>query len=730
MDAPSVVPNATTRPAARGVTALAVVAMVVALALAALAHSLAVTLERQAHVRTSLEITAALAILLAGTLAWWALALQRRDAGRLAESEAQWRSLADADPDALLVHVDGRILFANAAAAQSLGTPSPDHLVGRVILDYLPSDDERAAARERLRSIKESGRPSQPTIVTVRAEDGTLRQLEARGAPMRFRGAEAIVLSLRDVSTRLAAERGQRETESRYRFLAENSVDLVMIRGLDGRFLYVSPSFEQILGWRPEELMGRPSDSLLHPDDVPQVIALDRALRDGAPSASAITRLRHRDGHWINCEGVATLNRAADGTIEGISVTARDITERLLLEEQVHQGQKQEALGRMAGGVAHDFNTLLTVVRASAGLLRSEELAPHTRGELLDEIDAAVERAVGLTAQMLNIAKSQHVTRVLIPLGELVHRTFPAVRRLVGRAIETETSVSSAAEQAVVRGDAARLDQVLLALLLNAKEAMPTGGTLQVRADAVHLTEPLPHLHGVVAPGHYAIICVRDSGLGMTPEVLARAFDPFFTTKPQGKGSGLGLGLSSSLGIVQQAGGAITVESAPGAGTTVTVYWPIAEATSSAERPVAMSTPHESSAAISPLPGAHPTLVLVDDEPMLVRIATRVLERAGYHVLSAASGDEALTIVRREHDGIAALLADVRMPGMGGVELVAALIAEGIDLPVLFMSGHLDAPLPSTWPSSVPRRFLGKPYEHHELLAAVEQLLGAVRDVA
>jgi len=717
--------------------ALAVVAMVAALSLAALGLRTArnaaaredALATSQAHL-ASAEIAAAiaLAILLAGALAWWALALQRHDASRLAESEAQWRSLADADPDALLVHVDGRVLFANAAAVQALGAPSPDHLVGRVIFDYLPSDDERAAARERLRSIKESGRPSQPTIVTVRAEDGTLRQLEARGAPMQFRGAEAIVLSLRDVSTRLAAERGQRETESRYRFLAEHSVDLVMIRGLDGRFLYVSPSFEQILGWRPEELTGRPSDSLLHPDDVPQVIALDRALRDGAPFATAITRLRHRDGHWISCEGVAQLHRAADGTIEGISVTARDITERLLLEEQVHQGQKQEALGRMAGGVAHDFNTLLTVVRASAGLLRSEGLAPHARGELLDEIDAAVERAVGLTAQMLNIAKSQHVTRVFIPLGELLHRTFPAVRRLVGRAIETETSVSSAVEQAVVRGDPARLDQVLLALLLNAKEAMPSGGTLRVRADAVNLTEPLPHLHGVVVPGRYATICVRDSGMGMTPEVLARAFDPFFTTKPQGKGSGLGL--SASLGIVQQAGGAITVESAPAVGTSVTVYWPIAEAASSAERPVATSTPHESSAAVSPLPGAHPTLVLVDDEPMLVRIATRVLERAGYHVLSAASGDEALTIVRREHNSIAAILADVRMPGMGGVDLVAALLAEGIDLPVLFMSGHLDAPLPSAWPSSVPRRFLGKPYEHHELLAAVEQLLGAVRDVA
>ncbi|MFN8666959.1 MAG: PAS domain S-box protein [Gemmatimonadaceae bacterium] len=707
---------------------------------------------------SQIAVAIAVTILLASALAWWALSLQRREALRRAESEAQFRTLADADPDALVVHVNGRVLFANAAAARYLGVASPELLVGRSMYDFLASDAERAEAHARARGIQSSGRPSTPTVVTMRAADGTEQQFEARGAPIEFQGAAAIVVALRDVSARLAAERALRESEARYRLLAEHSVDLVMIRALDGSFLYVSPSFEQIPGWRPEELLGRPSDGLLHPDDVPEVIALDRALRNGASAATAITRLRHRDGHWVACEGVAQLHRGTDGEIEGISVTARDISERRMLEEQVHQGQKQEAVGRMAGGVAHDFNTLLTVVRASAGLLRDERIAAADREELLDEIDGAVERAVGLTAQMLNIAQGQHETVTLVSLGDLARRSLSVMPRLAGRAISTELSVSTAVEGAVVAADPARLDQVLLNLVLNAKDAMPTGGTLSVRAEVAHLAEPLRHHHGVIPPATYLTIALRDSGIGMTPKVLDRAFDPFFTTKPQGKGSGLGL--SASLGIVRQAGGAITVESAPGAGATFTVYWPLADvappstsprralpaaaslasapsvaanpdgSSAIAKHPATVGEPMNSPAARHALPGAPPTIVLVDDEPMLVRVATRVLEGAGYHIVSAIGGAEALAIVRRERDAVAALLVDVRMPGMGGVDLVSALLAEGIDLPVLFMSGHLDAPLPSTWPPTVPRHFLGKPYEHHELLGAVDQLLGAVRDIA
>ncbi|MFN8666957.1 MAG: PAS domain S-box protein [Gemmatimonadaceae bacterium] len=659
------------------------------------------------------------------------------------ESEMQLRTIQNSLTEGIVVHgPDLRIVSYNPAALKILGLTA-DQLLGATPFEarWEVFDEHGAPLAPHDRGVNvafETGHPVR-RIIGVRRADGAMVWLSATAAPLLLHPDSApvgVVSSFDDITPAREAMRQLQESEARYRLLAEGSTDLVSLRSLDGRFTYVSPSHQDVLGWAPSELMGRPATDFLHPDDVPALLDRVATLIGGAPFVKATARARHRDGHWVTLESIGTLQRRADGTPEAIRIAGRDISERELLEEQARRGLKQEALARMAAGVAHDFNNLLTVVRGATGLLRSPALDAVSHRELLGDIDASVARAAGLTRQLLSFARSQHIVPTLVSISDLVRRIFPVLVRLAGRGVATETSVSADAERAVITADAAQFDQILMNLVLNAREAMPAGGRLRIDARIEDVPIARTHRHGLIQAGRYLVIDVRDNGVGIPAGQIARVFDPFFTTKSLGKGSGLGL--SAALGIAERAGGSITIDSTVGVGTTATVYWPLAAAPSAgADVPAVRTAAVPASAehvsvehvASNGATGSTPsTLAVIDDEPSVLRVMTRTLQLSGHRVVTATGGREGLDLVRAQRHELAAVVTDVRMPGMTGVEMVSALIAEGIDLPVLFLSGQLDDPIPASWPATAPRRFLAKPFENEELLAAVGSLLEAAVD--
>ena len=504
---------------------------------------------------------------------------------------------------------------------------------------------------------------------------------------------------------------------------------------MEGVFEYASPSYSTVLGWRPDELIGKRAVDLVHADDAEALRRRNATLKIGTDSPAMSVRLRHRDGHYVWIESVARPTVGATGVVVGMQVAERDVSERRALQGRLNQAQKMEAMGRMASGVAHDFNNLLTVVRATADLLRVDQVDTVERDGLLDAICDSVDLAAQLTAQLLAFSHGQHTEPTSVAIGNLLRNTRALLVRIVGPRISIALTLTPEAEAATITADPVQIEQVLLNLVMNARDAMPGGGVATVHGAIDNVEQHRAHLHGTIAPGKYVVISVTDAGAGMSAEVLSHLFDPFYTTKPQGRG--IGMGLAAGFGIVEQALGAIVVQSEAGAGSTVSIYWPIvSSAPPDADRARIVTTPVLSMRPVAqantePAPPAAPDTVgassgvvlVVDDEDAVRQVVTRLLERDGYRVIAVSSGAEAIAAAQRAGTSVRALLSDVRMPGMSGVEMVAALLAKGIDLPVLFMSGQLDAPLPTDWPPTMPRHFMGKPFTAETLSQAMRELL-------
>ncbi|HEY6947451.1 MAG TPA: ATP-binding protein, partial [Gemmatimonadales bacterium] len=391
--------------------------------------------------------------------------------------------------------------------------------------------------------------------------------------------------------------------------------------------------------------------------------------------------------------------------------------------------QKMDAMGRMAAAVAHDFNNLLTLIRSAAGLLREAGPGSATFVADLDEIDSATNRAASLTAHLLAFCRRQPSQPGFVRVGPLLREFGAILRRLVPAPVRIELAIDE--PDLGVWGDPIQLEQVLINLAVNARDAMPAGGTLRLGCGLSSFPSPVPHRHGTIPAGDHVAFTIADTGSGMSAEVLSHLFEPFYTTKAHGEGTGLGL--ATVYGIVRQAGGTVVVESRPGQGSTFTVYLPRAQEPGGALPvtlpPAAVNEPEprdDGTPGLTRAPTARrETVLVVDDEDGVRRVAGRVLERLGYRVLTAASGLEALDLMLRERVPIRALVTDVRMPGMTGLELVDVLKTGGMDLPVLFISGHADMVVPARWGTAMPRRFLAKPFAIEAFTAEVGALLKA-----
>jgi PAS domain S-box-containing protein len=485
---------------------------------------------------------------------------------------------------------------------------------------------------------------------------------------------ESVLAIGRDIGPLKEAQWETERREAYYRALIENASDMVTLLAADDTVRFVSPSVERVLGYRPEDCVGRDAYVAVHRDDHEAVRAeLARATERPGEPRRLTYRFRHANGAWRVLEATVT-DLLADPAVGAFVFNSRDVTERIGLEDRLRQAQKMEAIGRLAGGVAHDFNNLLTVIRANSDfLLEDLEGSDPRRGEA-EEIRSAAEHATGLTRQLLAFSRRQVVQpKVLDPSGVVSHMS-KMLRRLIGEDVELVLELEEGG--ATVLADPGQLEQVVLNLCVNAREALPGGGRVTVTSRTVTLDLGAAS-HLGLAPGHYVRLMVQDTGAGIPAEVIDQIFEPFFTTKE----SGTGLGLATVYGIVKQAGGEIAVASTPGVGTTLTIHLPTI-------RLAAAPTVAAPSQA-APARGAE-TVLVVDDDAPLRRTMRRVLESRGYRVLEAESGAAALELAAGCGEPIHLLLTDVVMPRMSGPELATRMREQRPTTPVLYVSGYPD----------------------------------------
>jgi hypothetical protein len=518
------------------------------------------------------------------------------------------------------------------------------------------------------------------------------------------------VLVFRDVTERRKAQQELARSERRYRHLFESNPQPMWVFDRESlAFLAVNQATVVQYGYSREELLQMTLKDIRPAEDIPALLEDVR---------KPVVEL-HRDGPWRH--------RKRDGAIILVEITAHpmqyegrnaclvlanDITERKKLEDQVQQSQRLESIGRLAGGVAHDFNNLLTVINGYAAQILAELPKGSVVAERVGEISGAGQRAAALTQQLLAFSRRQVVQPRVLNLNHVINDMEQMLRRLIGE--DVELIVLRSKDLRNIRADAGQMQQVVMNLAINARDAMPRGGTLILETRDEVLGEEYRSSHPEVRPGRYVVLNVTDNGTGMAPEVQKRIFEPFFTTKPPG--SGTGLGLATVHGMVRQSEGWIWVYSEPGAGTTFKIYLPATDETVAAAP----------AAAQYDLRGTE-TILLVEDQNDVRQLAVTILERYGYRVLSAATGEEALALAHDFRGTIHLLLTDVVMPGMNGNDLAKQLLPQRM-LHVLFMSGYAETAIEHRRILQAGQDYIQKPFTPESLAKKVQTALQRLTD--
>jgi PAS domain S-box-containing protein len=500
-----------------------------------------------------------------------------------------------------------------------------------------------------------------------------------------------------------------RVSEEKYRLLVEHQTDLVVKVDVAGRFLFVSPSYCRTFGKTEAELLGRTFLPLVHEDDREATARAMEALFRPPHTAYMEQRALTVDGwRWLAWADTGILDAA--GRVVAILGVGRDVTDRRQAEEQLRQSEKLEAIGRLAGGVAHDFNNQLTAILSGADALRGAGRRDAEVAEAAAAIRDAALRSAGLTRQLLTFARKQPPRRADLDVDALVSDVAALLRRSIDKRIAVEVRLGARPH---ATGDPDRVHAAVLNLALNARDAMPQGGTLTLTTGAVGLDA---HAAGAlaVAPGRYVRIAVRDTGVGMTPEVRARIFEPFFTTKAAGHGTGLGL--AEVYGTVRAHGGGVAVESALGRGSVFSLYLPETSAADAAEQPA------RSDGARAPL-----RVMVIDDEPAVRRSLSRLLRQAGHAVVEFAGGREALAAHGRDPEDVDVAIVDMMMPDMTGREVIAQLRRVSPALPVVVSSGFTSGPDLDALRGEPRVSFMPKPYTFEELNRALASIAPRAR---
>lgn len=517
---------------------------------------------------------------------------------------------------------------------------------------------------------------------------------------------------LQDVTAPKRASLELKERTEEIERYFSTALDLFCIADGDGRLKRANPEWSNLLGYPLDELEGRLLFEFIHPDDVASTRQAWLDLGRQRPMLNFVNRCRRRDGawHWLEWRAFPS---GSD-----VFAAARNVTDRVMAEQrseklahQLQHAMKMEAVGRLAGGVAHDFNNYLTGIGGYADLIIGGLAPDDPIVADLNEIKKATKNATTLTRQLLAFSRKQLFEPRVVSLNDLVASVQKMIERLIGEDIELKAALSDTA--AAVKIDPGQFEQILVNLAVNARDAMPDGGRLTIETATVNLDDDYHAAHPYTKPGRHVLLAVSDTGLGMSKEVMSHLFEPFYTTKQKGKGTGLGL--ATIYGIVKQSDGSIEVYSEPGKGTTFKIYLP---ATAETPEQLEMKKP-----ASSAMPRGDETILLVEDEGMVRELATRVLTHLSYTVLAASNGADALEMAQKHNGVIDLLITDVVMPGMNGRQLSERLLQVRPNTKVLFTSGYTENAIAHHGILEKEINFIGKPYSSRDLAQKIRQLL-------
>jgi two-component system, cell cycle sensor histidine kinase and response regulator CckA len=621
----------------------------------------------------------------------------------------------------LAADLDGRFSYANQAALRILGVTEQE-LSGRTLAEagFTLQDESAAALAPERAPLLRAGADARGTLQAV------LRYvrppaldvwLESQTTALRSPTGALVgsVMSFVDVSDRVRRQAVERTAIARMHDVLRLMAAGVLMVDAEGRIEYANPAAAALSGLKPEQVIGQlaadPAWQLTDDTGAPlpyHALPVPTALRErrdvrgvelGVPSAAGAM-------NWMRVSALPLLD--PDGALRGAVVTAEDVTERHILAEQLLQAQKLEGMGQLAGGIAHDFNNLLTVIIGNAELALAEAPQGSTAAVEVAEIRDAANRGAALTRQMLTFARKQVVQPRSVYLDRLAGMAESLLQRVVGEGVVLRRSSDSPLWP--VRVDPGQMEQVLVNMAINARDAMPDGGTLSIEIRNARVEPQQAQAHPGVEPGDFVTIAITDTGTGMSRDLVARIFDPFFTTKPVG--SGTGLGLSICHGVVKQARGFISVETSLGRGTTFRIHLPrthdeLTDATPPFEAPQQKSLG---------------TILLVEDQDAVRVLVARALSGYGFEIISAASGQQALALHARMTGRLDLLLTDVVMPEMGGLELARTLQARVPGLPVLYMTGYVDARSAGLDGLIADENLLLKPFTPMQLLQRVQRL--------
>jgi two-component system cell cycle sensor histidine kinase/response regulator CckA len=613
----------------------------------------------------------------------------------------RFRDMLDGLPHGVVVQAAGEIRYANDAAARLLGVITPRQLVGRkyseLVLAAVPMHEPNLEQQ------------------TLRRADGHLLEVEAATRLLKRGSKRYELTTLRELPNRVAPR--ERAAE-RLRTLAEGT-SAVIVLDASGAVRHWSDAAQAMSGYSAREMVGQPVSVLISAEETER-IDLDHLLRQTLETGHCQIEgwKKRKDGSGFFAAQTVTALFDRDGNTAGFTLVVRDLTEQAghgalrQSEEQLRQAQRMEAVGRLASGIAHDFNNLLTAIQGHAQFLTEDLPIGHPSRADVDEILHSSERAAALTRQLLAFSRGQSMQPETVQLNNIV----AAMERLLRRVISEDIAVESVLDPALwpVRADPTQIEQVLVNLIVNARDAMPRGGRITIKTENAELATSYAQRREEVEPGEYVMLAVSDTGVGMDRDTQARIFEPFFTTKGPDKGTGLGL--STVLGIIKQMGGHVFVYSEVGQGTTFKVYLPRAGG----------SALHAAAPKRDEAHGRESVLIVEDDDSVRA-LARRVLDTRGYRVWTCASASEAFEIMEEYGDEMALLITDVVMPAMNGHDLVEQLRKGWPELAVVFMSGYTDDDVRRHGMVGATDHFIGKPFTPEGFARKVREVLDNLR---
>ncbi|HEY8187170.1 MAG TPA: PAS domain S-box protein [Pyrinomonadaceae bacterium] len=643
---------------------------------------------------------------------------RKRVTEALRESEHRFRAyIENASDNITIIAVDGTTVYESPSVARLTGY-EPEELVGSHAFAHIHPDD-----LEKVTALLAPKIISQATVGPVEYryihKNGSLLTFESIGkSHLDEKGELVSIVNTRDITERKRMEEALRQSEERYRRLFENANDIIYTQDLAGNFTSVNKVAEAVTGYSLEEVLKMNFSQLFSAADIEKMrMMTKRKLSRQTDSTSYEVTFRAKDGRAVQLD-VSTTLIIENGVPVGVQGIARDITERKRAEAalrtsqaQLQQSQKLEAIGQLAGGVAHDFNNLLTAIKGYSDLSLRRLHEDHPVRGHLEEIKKASDRAASLTRQLLAFSRKQILEPKVLDLNLVVRDMYDMLRRLIGEDIDLATNLKS--DLGRVKADPGQVEQIIMNLVVNARDAMVQGGKVTIETSNVTFDERYTLQHAPVETGNYVMLAVTDTGCGMDKETQTHMFEPFFTTKEAGKGTGLGL--STVYGIVTQSGGYIWVYSEVGKGTSFKVYLPR----------LAEQTLPEKSKSVSPDAelGGHKTILLVEDEAIVRHITCLILESKGYRVLEAEGAEEALHLCRLHAGKIDLMLTDVIMPGMSGRVLAERVAVSCPELPVLYMSGYTDDAIVRHGLLADMLEFIQKPFTPEALTLKVRSVL-------